>query len=246
MEKKGMGRIIALLILLSFIIYGLQILIFRDFRTTAFYFLQDMAFMPITIAIVTFAVGGLINENTRKEQLSKTRMLTSSFFTEIGTGLMLVMLEPVQNKPDINKLAVRSAGTDAEVQKIQQHIQEADIVYALDEATYMTTKQRILEEQTAILVMASNPMILEHECFTEMLWSIMHLTDEFRLRGDYQDLSAKDIEHLNVDFIRVLRLMMINWVSNAKYIKDTYPEYYAAAKLKVAEKLGSGQTARQI
>jgi len=62
-----------------------------------------------------------------------------------------------------------------------------------------------------------------------MLWGVFHLIDEFRLRGDWDALSKTDIAHLNVDFAKVLRLMLINWIGNSEYLAKNYPAFYNVA-----------------
>ena len=67
--------------------YGMQILIFKDVRNTEFYIFQDMAFIPISIAITTVVVGELLDINNKRDSRQKTRMLTSTFFSDIGFEL---------------------------------------------------------------------------------------------------------------------------------------------------------------
>ena len=69
-------------------------------------------------------------------------------------------------------------------------------------------------------------MLYDHECFSDLLWELLHLMDEFRLRGDYVKLTEDDLAELNVYFAQVLELLLINWVINAKYLKEMYPSFY--------------------
>ena len=43
---------------------------------------------------------------------------------------------------------------------------------------------------------------------------------------DYDKLTPNDLTELNSDFAQVLELLLINWVVNAKYLKETYPNFY--------------------
>ena len=65
MDRKTTRRVVLALIVLSAAIYLLQVLIFHDERTTVFYLLQDLAFMPVTIAIATLVVGELVDEREK-------------------------------------------------------------------------------------------------------------------------------------------------------------------------------------
>ena len=83
--------IISVLLAISACIYGMQILIFKDVRNTEFYIFQDMAFIPISIAITTVVVGELLDINNKRDSRQKTRMLTSTFFSDIGFELMSML-----------------------------------------------------------------------------------------------------------------------------------------------------------
>lgn len=98
---KSAKRITALLIGCSAAIYTLQLFLFHDWKDTAFYMLQDWAFLPIQIALVTIIVGEIMNEHEKQERLEKTRILTSSFFSDFGTELISLMIPKMINFPSV-------------------------------------------------------------------------------------------------------------------------------------------------
>ena len=233
MDKQTIRRVVIALIAISAAIYILQIAIFHDESTTAFYLLQDLAFMPVTIAIATLVVGEIINEHEKKERLEKTRMLTSSFFTGIGAYLLKEILRMTDKDAFLTEVVRSGAYQSGTEKEILGRIQNAKLNVHLDGEGYTKTRQLIRENQTNILVIASNPLVIEHECFTEMLWGVFHLMDEFRLRGTWEELSKHDVDHFNQDFERVLRLLLMNWVGDVRYLKETYPDFYATAATKI-------------
>ena len=57
----------------------------------------------------------------------------------------------------------------------------------------------------------------------------MHLTDEFRLRGEWKDLSeGTSIISIRI-FEKVLRLLLVNGMTNGLFLKDTFPEFWGTA-----------------
>ncbi|AMJ41410.1 hypothetical protein [Anaerotignum propionicum] len=57
MKKKITGFLIVLvLVLISVFIYAVQIVVFHSPRDTFFYIFQDIAFLPLQIAIVTIVL----------------------------------------------------------------------------------------------------------------------------------------------------------------------------------------------
>lgn len=215
--------IISVLLAISACIYGMQILIFKDVRNTEFYIFQDMAFIPISIAITTVVVGELLDINNKRDSRQKTRMLTSTFFSDIGFELMS-MLALVSNI-DEELLHTINDTELSESDKITA-IKNSILTVNADMGIYTIISDVIIASKTDILILSSNPMLYDHEYFSDLLWELLHLMDEFRLRGDYVKLTPNDLTELNSDFAQVLELLLINWVVNAKYLKETYPNFY--------------------
>ena len=222
LNKKNI-IIISVLLAISACIYGMQILIFKDVRNTEFYIFQDMAFIPISIAITTVVVGELLDINNKRDSRQKTRMLTSTFFSDIGFELMS-MLALVSNIDEAPLQTINDSDL-SEQDKISA-IKNSGFTVNADMGIYTIISDVIIASKTDILILSSNPMLYDHEYFSDLLWELLHLMDEFRLRGDYVKLTPNDLTELNSDFAQVLELLLINWVVNAKYLKETYPNFY--------------------
>lgn len=148
---------------------------------------------------------------------------------------MALILRAADDGAELASLADRSVDCEEEEQRLRNELSEKNIRVSINEEIYESSRKLILDRRVALLVISSNPMLLEHEDFTDMLWGVFHLIDEFRLRGDYSRLSEEDIRHLNEDFSQVLKLMLMNWVSNARYLKEAFPNYYSTAREKAIQ-----------
>ncbi|WP_281522512.1 hypothetical protein [Mogibacterium timidum] len=219
--------IVSALVLISASIYGLQILIFHDVRNTEFYIFQDMAFIPISIAITTIVVGEILDVTNKRDSRRKTRMLTSTFFSDLGFELMS-MLALVSNIDDATLHAINCE--EVSVSDKINTIKAFDFKINADLAIYNIISDLIVSSKTDILIISSNPMLYDHEYFSDLLLDLFHLLDEFRLRGDYIKLTREDLLHFNEDFAQIFELLLINWVINAKYLKETYPHFYKVVK----------------
>lgn len=224
---------ILILFAVSAVIYLLQILFFHDPHDTFFYIFQDMAFLPISIAIATIAVGAILDRRERREKLQGTRMLRSTFFTGIGAEILLELNDCAE--PSCGNL-LYSPADEAEVRSRQKTISEIEFTVSLNEAVYESVKKKLTDNQTNLFVLAANENLMAEENFTKLLWGLFHLIDEFRLRGSWENLQASDIEHLDEDFAKVYRLLLINSVDNAWWLKNTYPNFYGTASSKLREK----------
>src|SRR5512138_1556207 len=78
----------AVLIVGSVTIYIAQLLIFADPRSTSFYILQDFAFLPISVLVVTLVLERLLALRDRRQRLEKLRMLIGTFFSWTGYHLL--------------------------------------------------------------------------------------------------------------------------------------------------------------
>ncbi len=233
MNNRTLKRIVLALLLISAVIYLLQILIFHDPETTAFYIFQDFAFMPVTIAIATLMVGEVMDAQEKKSRIEKTRMLTSTFFSGVGVALSKTLFEIAEPKEEIRDILGLRCSCNTELEEAQARIQALPLHISLTGNTYNRIMEQIRGERSSLMTMASNPLLFEHEDFTELLWSLFHLMDEYQLRGSFETLSAEDLKHLNQDMEKMFRQLLLNYVANAMYLRQTYPHLYSSAKEKM-------------
>ncbi len=225
-----MKRTVFLLFLVSFLVYGIQLFIFKDPSTTNFYILQDIAFLPISIAVATIVVGDYLEKKDKKERQEKTQMLCSSFYSEIGNELLYQMLSLTREKNDIKNIFEKLDVNDQKsLDELRERIGLMPIQLKINSEVFDRIKRIIEERKVMLLVLSSNPLLIDHEDFTKLLWGLFHLVDEFSLRGEYNSLSAEDIAHFEKDFTEVLKLLLINWSRNRLFTKINYPNYYNAS-----------------
>ena len=84
-------------------------------------------------------------------------------------------------------------------------------------------------KKSYLLQMFSNPNLLEHDTFTDMLWALYHLIDEMENREDFFALPASDLKHLDGDITRAYGLLALEWVEHMKYLKERYPYLWSIA-----------------
>ncbi len=232
MLKKEMRRTITILILLSVVIYGLQLLIFKDPRNTFYYIFQDFAFLPITIALATLVVGEIMDKKEREERVQKTKMLTSTFYTELGTKLTAELIKISTPKEEIKELLLKGFDSNISEQEFRKRIKALDLKINLNEEVYTEIIHDLIGSQTSLLILSSNPLLLEHEDFTDLLWALFHLMDEYHVRGEFAQMTEADIAHLNDDYRETMKLLLINYFISTRYLKTAYPNLYNTAKKK--------------
>jgi hypothetical protein len=87
----------------------------------------------------------------------------------------------------------------------------------------------LLGSEEFIIRIVENPMIFEHESFTELILAINHLTEELKARGDFATLPPADLQHLSIDIQRVYALLIPEWLKYMSYLKNHYPYLFNLA-----------------
>lgn len=77
-----------LLLVASAALYAFQIYSFHKPEDTFFYILQDFAFLPITILLVTVVVSEMLGRRERAILQKKMNMVIGAFFSEVGGRLL--------------------------------------------------------------------------------------------------------------------------------------------------------------
>jgi hypothetical protein len=68
-----------------------------------------------------------------------------------------------------------------------------------------------------------NPILVEHEAFSDLLRAVFHLAEELACREDLNGLPTVDLAHLAGDMQRAYLAMVQQWVEYMKHLKEHYP-----------------------
>ena len=123
--------VVILLILLSAIIYAVQIIVFRAPRDTTFYLLQDFAFLPLQIAIVTVVLGTYLKKREKAERLKKNNVIINAFFSEAGTEILAGLIMFSRNRDEISpELDFQPGSKDNDFSRAVRYLEKADLQLA--------------------------------------------------------------------------------------------------------------------
>ncbi len=217
-----------LLVVLSTGLYILQVTLFHSARDTAFYLIQDIAFLPLQVAIVTIILGKIINSWNVRERLKKINMAISAFFSEAGTEIMMKLTELTGNDNDLKPaLSVGINWTGADFAKSLKVLRNISLDIGCGANDFNALKTLLLDKRSFMLRMLENPNLLEHDTFTDMLLAVFHMTEEMIARDDFSCLPQTDSMHLIVDIKRALKTLLIQWLGHMAHLKSEYPYLYS-------------------
>ena len=218
------------LVTLSVIVYVVQIAIFKTPRDTFFYIFQDLAFVPISVLMVTLIIDQVLRIREKRALLKKMNMVIGAFFSEVGTDLLKLF-----SSFDLHYEAIRSNVIINDRWSEQDFLvakkQLKDFAYALDskKGDLEALKSFLTSKRSFLLGLLENPNLLEHESFTDLLWAVFHLTEELNCRADAVHLPDTDYKHLSGDIKRAYVLLISEWLAYMKHLKIAYPYLFSLA-----------------
>lgn len=218
------------LLLLSLLLFTIHYLIFQDMHHILIYTVHDIAFLPIEVLLVTIVIHSLLERQNLQQKFEKLNMVIGTFYSGIGT---LLIKEFVRYDPAIATMRqdlVVSPSWDAAAYR--QHKKNAkNFQYFVDihRIDLKNLSEILLAHEDFLLRILENPVMLEHESFTEVLRAVFHLNEELKNRDDLLNLPKSDLEHLRGDITRAYSHMTLSWLDYMQYLQANYPYLFSLA-----------------
>ncbi len=231
MKRMNWYILLALsLVLLSFVTYGIQLVVFRRTEDTFFYMMQDLAFVPVQVLLVSLFIGKLLNEREQGALLKKMNMLIGAFYSEVGSGLIT---HGAAFSGDLTELSghllVTHQWTYRDFEKAKFLVARAAPLLDARRGDLGRLKIFLEGKREFLLSLLANPNLLEHDAFTDLLWAVFHLMEELSFREDFADLPPADYDHLSGDMKRAFIQLLSEWLSYMQHLKQDYPYLFSLA-----------------
>ena len=218
------------LLALSVGLFFLQVAAFHRTSDTIFYLLQDLAFLPVQVLLVTLVIDRLLTRREKRAILDKMNMVIGAFHAEVGTELLKRLIAFDAN--------VSAIGTGLVVRNDWSPHRFADAIELIRRHTSKITvpkdgleelRRFLLARRDFLLRLLENPNLLEHDTFTDTLWAVFHLTDELVHREDLKALPESDLRHLSSDSERAYKCVAVEWLAYLEHLKQAYPYLFSLA-----------------
>lgn len=194
-----------------------------------------------TIALIVMGVGtflGVIGNITElmlakrefETRMEKLNMVIGVFYSEAGLGLLghFSRYDPDFDsiRPD---LLVRAKWSERDFNKAATDSLHHQYGVDMTKVDLALLKSLLLDKRDFLLRLLENPVLLEHQSFTDLLRAVFHLTEELAYRSSLVNLPKADTDHLAGDIKRAYHLIVSEWVSYMKYLKNNYPFLFSLA-----------------
>lgn len=220
--------LLVLLLALSVLFYLLQIEIFHKPEDTAFYFFQDLAFVPIQVLLVTLIINRLLVAREKKATLQKLNMIVGVFYLEVGTRLLAFFyrLEPRASEIE-RSLWVREDWSRQQLVKAAKTFKKFKYDVVFPPGLLEELREFLIGRRELMVRLLENPTLREQETFTDLLLAVFHLHDELASRAQVTDLPEKDLAHLAGDIKRAMQRVVSEWFFYLRHLKEHYPYLYS-------------------
>jgi hypothetical protein len=215
----------------SVIAYFVHYLIFRDAHHIFIYMIGDIAFLFISVLVVTLFIERVLARREKRILINKLNMVIGTFFSEVGLKLMQQFSVFVSNAGDLSRqLEIRPAWTGKDFQAAAGAARRFPYKIRVDVPALVDLRTFLAQKRTFLVRLLENPNLLEHERFTDLLWAVFHLAEELSFRGEkIEHLPAADYEHLGGDLKRAYSQIASEWISYAMHLKQNYPFLFSLA-----------------
>ncbi|MDR7867911.1 MAG: hypothetical protein RIN56_13980 [Sporomusaceae bacterium] len=231
MEKQNwFVRMGVLLTVLSAVLYVLHFIIFRDAHHIFIFLLEDIAFVPVHVVLITLIIDKWLNWREKQATISKLNMVVGVFFGELGTEL-LKLLQMFDKEPGDVAALVRVDKSWQDRRFIEARMMLANCRMDMDsrQGDLAALKALLGVHRRFLLTLLESPGLTQYESFTDLLLSVTHLSDELEHRPTLDNLPAADYGHLSMDIKRAYRHMLAEWLRNMNHLRRDYPYLYSLA-----------------
>jgi len=218
------------LVSLSVVFYGIHFLIFRDPHHLFIFLVGDIAFVFTEVLLVTMIIHELLSYRDKRDKLYKVNMVIGAFFSEVGTELLRLFSDFDHNADTVREEFV-ACHTWPDKKFIETSKECKHYNYNIDsqKGSLEALRTFLLDKRNFLLNLLQNPTLLEHDTFSDLLWTVFHLTEELVHRDDLEDLADADYNHIAIDIERAYILLTAQWLAYMKHLKDDYPYLYSLA-----------------
>jgi hypothetical protein len=219
-----------LLLLFSFFVYFLKFVILGDPENTYYYVFNALGFLPINVLLVTLVLNELLSVRARRERMEKMNMVIGTFYSEVGTDLLKTFARADPHISTLeHSLLIQGNWNDQDFTGVRKIMEAYSFHADMTCQGFEEMRPFLRARRDFLLRLLENPVLLEHQAFTEVLLAVFHLTEELEQRECLTDLPETDHGHLKGDVERIYRLLTLEWLSYMKHLHSHYPYLFSLA-----------------
>lgn len=184
----------------------------------------------VFFTILTNITQVLIQRGQNRLRTRSSNMIIGVFFTEVGDELLRLFTQFDPNVDKIRKECQINQGcSETDFGSLRKKLFSYEYVIDPKLMDLERLSEFLRRKGDILLRQIENPSLIEHEAFTELLWTVIHLRDELISRRSFDNLSKVDMEHLANDAKRAYNSLSKRWVDHLRHLKRSYPYLFSLA-----------------
>jgi hypothetical protein len=232
MKEDTRWKLVAgvLLVTLTLAMFTVHYLVFQDAHHLFIFFISDLAFIPIEVLIITLIIDQMLESREKKRRMEKLNMVIGVFFSRFGTPLLaqLARADPTIEKVK-PRLVIGDEWRNEMFRDVQDCLNRYSCAITIDRVDKVALRDFLVSQEDFLIRLVENPVIFEHESFTDLILAINHLTEEMKARSDLSALPRSDQAHLASDICRAYSQLVLEWLKYMEYLKGQYPYLFSLA-----------------
>jgi len=228
--KSWTFRIALIFILASTISYMVHYFIFHDVHHIFLYMIGDFGFLFIDVLLVLLIIERLLASREKKSILQKLNMVIGTFFSEVGMGLLRRFSDFVENADQLeNDLLIDPQWDKKKFREARSKAESFKYSIVFDAEGLEELRDFLKKKHSFLVRLLENPILLENQRFTDLLWAVFHLSEELNFRESLQNLPKEDVAHLRGDLQRANSKIVSEWLAYTEHLKGKYPFLFSLA-----------------
>ena len=172
----------------------------------------------------------MLEKREMESRMEKLNMIIGVFYSEVGLELLSRFARFEPNFDTIRpSLIITGTWKDKEFIAASKESVKHDFGVDVSQVDFPALKGFLTAKRDFLLRLLENPVLMEHQSFTDLLRAVFHLTEELAYRSSFEDVPKPDANHLAGDIKRSYHLMVAEWIIYMKYLKNNYPFLFSLA-----------------
>jgi voltage-gated potassium channel len=189
-----------------------------------------IAGVGVFLGVVANVTEMMLARREVEARMQKLNMVIGVFYSEVGIELLSLFsgYDPGFDaiRPD---LMVSEKWSNGDFTRAGRDALKHDYSVSMDRVDLASLKSFLSGERDFLLRLLENPVLLEHQAFTDLLRAVFHLAEELAYRRSFDCIPQLDRHHLAGDIKRAYHLLVGEWIAYMKYLKNSYPFLFSLA-----------------
>jgi voltage-gated potassium channel len=182
------------------------------------------------LGVIANATELFILKRDSYNRMRKVNMVLGVFFSEVGNHLLGLFACHHKAIDTIREtLRVTAGWTQDQFTAAKKEITMTKFAVDSGDMDLFQLNSFLNSKRDFLVGLLENPVLVEHEGFSEALLAVFHLQDELSCRQDLNDLPSADREHLTGDMNRAYGRLVGQWLIYLEHLKDQYPYIFSLA-----------------